>query len=798
MFKYYIKIAFRNFRTNKLLFAGSLATISLGALCISLLFSYVHNELTMNDFHKRGKDIYLTIVRNGPESQWSVFQPSEFSMIDYKDFPEVENSVSYKYFEKGKMKLTYSDAKFSPEGIKVDSTFFKVFDFKLKVGDKNSILNDPNSIVISEKLAEIMFGDENPIGKKVTLNYFTEKDFIVAGIFEDPPSNSIMTFDFMIPENSGRFFGSGTDFLLMKNHFDKAAFLKKIESLGERHPAFKKSKLGIVSLESMYYNKHNISEAKNIFNRSGNEKNSYIIFIVIIVILTISVLNFSNLQVININSNIKEIGINMIHGAQPQNQIFQKFVEIGVLIGLSAILINGLFHLLLPFFNKLMGTTLSPDLWQVLLLNIIILVVLASLVLIYPIVVMWRMSLIKSLKNKSYSENQLVGRKLITTIQYSLTIILLVASIVVAKQLNLMITKDLGYSHKNVITTKIFHHIPYPENSDDVDVWNEYKRQNDNQLKSIQFVKNELTSHSAIYDFSRGTTPLEMDAIPWKINDNTIDYTTENTLNVTPSYINIYDFELVEGRFFDKEKDKSRQLKLVINEAAKKHWGIEDISENRIVNSYFPNEYEIIGVVKDFNYEHLSVKPRPVLMNYFEFIDAEFIIKFREGAVQEGLKFVENLFIDINPREPFEYSFLSDEIAALYQKEKRLSIIYMLFTIIALIISAIGLFTIALYDTQKRVKEIGIRKVNGATIKEILIFLNKDFMLWVLVAFIIACPIAFYSVSKWLENFAYKTDLSWWIFALAGSITFTIAILSVSWQSLKAAKSNPVESLRDE
>jgi len=798
MFKYYIKIALRNFRTNKLLFAGSLATISLGTLCISLLFSYVQNELTMNDFHKREKDIYLTVIQNSAESQWSVFEPSEFSLIDYNEYPEIESSVSFKYFEKGKMKLTYSGAKFSPEGIKVDSTFFKVFDFKLKTGDKNSILNDPNAIVISESLAKLVFREVSPIGKKVTLNYFIEKDFIVVGIFKDPPSNSTMTFDFIIPQNSGRFFGSGTDFLLMKNHFDKASFLKKIESLAERHPVFKKSKIGIVALESMYYNKHNVSGAKRLFNRSGNEKNSYIIIIVIIVILIISVLNFSNLQIININSNTKEIGVNMIHGAQTHNQILQKIVEIGLLISVSTILINGLFHLFLPFFNKLMETALAPDLWHVLLLNITILVVFASLVLMYPTVVIWRLSLIKSLKNKSYSENQLLGRKLITTIQYSLTIILLVASIVIVKQLNLMITKDLGYSHENVIITKIFHRIPYPGNSEDEEIWNEYKRESENQLKSIQFVKNELSSQSAIFDFTRGMTPLEMEAIPWKINDNTIDYTTENTLYVTPSYMSVYKLELVEGRFFDKEKDKSRQLKLVINEAAKKYWGIEDISKNRIVNSYFPNEYEIIGVVKDFNFEHLSVKPKPVLMNYSEDIDAEFMIKFQEGAVQEGLKFVENLFIDLNPKETFEYSFLSDDIAALYQKEKRLSIIYMLFTIIALFISAIGLFTIALYDTQKRVKEIGIRKVNGATIKEILIILNKDFLIWVLVSFIIACPIAFYSISKWLENFAYKTDLSWWAFVLAGIVTFAIAILSVSWQSLKAAKSNPVEALRDE
>jgi putative ABC transport system permease protein len=320
------------------------------------------------------------------------------------------------------------------------------------------------------------------------------------------------------------------------------------------------------------------------------------------------------------------------------------------------------------------------------------------------------------------------------------------------------------------------------------------------QQKSYQFVKNELESHTSIETYSQGGSPIEPYPMPWNLQGDKNDYTTQNTLIVSPHHPSLLGLKLKEGRFFDTEMDKSRENKVVINEAAKKFWGIVDISQSRLLNKYWSRDigYEILGVIKDFNYEHLSVRPRPLVMLYFEDVDANFLIKFKEGAIQSGLQFVQQLYSKINPGESFQYSFLSEEIAALYQKEKRLSQIYLMFTLIALLISATGLFTIALYDTHKRTKEIGIRKVNGARVSEILTMLNKDFIKLVAIAFVIAIPIVYYAMNKWLENFAYKTDLSWWIFALAGLLALGIALLTVSWKSWKAATRNPVEALRYE
>jgi putative ABC transport system permease protein len=288
--------------------------------------------------------------------------------------------------------------------------------------------------------------------------------------------------------------------------------------------------------------------------------------------------------------------------------------------------------------------------------------------------------------------------------------------------------------------------------------------------------------------------------MPWKMKGSEKDYTSQNVISVTPGYMKILGLKIFEGRFFDEEKDKSRALKIVINEAAKKFWGIKDIGQSPILNKYWSDStgFEIIGVIKDFNYQHLSVKPQPLFMVYFNDIDNDFFIRLKDGNIQGGLQTVSRLFKEVNPGEDFRYSFLTDEISALYQKEKRLSQIYFIFAIIALLITAIGIFVIAIYEAQMRIKEIGIRKVYGARVGEIIYMINKDFVILVLIAIVIACPITWFALHKWLENFAYKTELSWWIFALAGIIAIGISILTVSWQSSKAARQNPVESLKNE
>ncbi|OFX36057.1 MAG: hypothetical protein A2W90_22530 [Bacteroidetes bacterium GWF2_42_66] len=748
----------------------------------------------MDDLHKREKDIYLMMIQESPESQMEVCDPK---IIDY---PEVENHVTIQKYKEGEIKFTYKESSFSPEGIIADSTFFEVFDFKLKVGDQKTILYDPEAAVFTERLARKIFGNENPIGKLVTITSKREKVYTVKGIVENPPSNSSMTFDFILPSYSYSYYSRmGGKFILVGKNFNKSDFVQKMNNQVRNDPKYKKimqfrnSRLDVMGLNDIYFNENSI-DSIYIFSKSGDKKSLNILFLIIGVAFIITMLNFSNLQIININSSIKNIGINKISGAGCNQIFYQKITEIFTLIILSASLITIVFIAVQPYFNRIVGVELSPKIWQIFLLNLFVIILLVASAMVYPSIVYFRIPITSSLKNQIFSQNKLAGRKMLVTIQFALAFILLTASIVVVRQLDLMLKKDLGFTTENVIKTKFFYKPHFSgTHEEQIQLWQ--KGQND-----YQYVKNELASNVSINCYSQGLSPIEPFTMSWKLKGRDKDYTTEKALTITPNYLKILGLELVEGRFFEYEKDKQRGKTIVINEAAKKYWGINDISQAKILNkSWEPlNGYEIIGVVKDFNFEHLSVKPQPLIMLYFENFEDEFLIKFNEGATQHGLLFVQQLFKKFNPGETFQYSFLSDEIDTLYKKEKRLSEIYMLFTIIALSISAIGLFAIALYETRKRTKEIGIRKVNGATIFEILSMLNRDFVKWVAIAFVIATPIAYYAMNKWLENFAYKTDLSWWIFALAGALALGIALLTVSWQSWKAATRNPVDALRYE
>nr|WP_319271209.1 ABC transporter permease [uncultured Draconibacterium sp.] len=795
MLKHYLKYAIRNFRSNRLIFAGSILTVFLCALCISLLFTYVHNELTMDDFHKREKDIYMVTFKDAPESKPEAWEANTFFDFDYNNYPEIEACVTLKKYRKGEIKFTYGESSFSPAGMVADSTFFEVFDFELTRGDIEKVMHDPEALIFSKELAQKVFGDEDPIGKNVMVTTRNQKLYTVKGILADIPSNSSIEFDFLIPDHSMRYSRMGGNFILAGNGFNKADFVAKLNEVGQQNERYKAGISDVVEFNKIYFENSGI-DTIGVVSKHGDKKSINVLWAIMGVIFLISLLNFSNLQIININSSVKNIGINKITGAGSKHIFYQKLSEIVLLIFIAAVIITMAFKVVVPYFNQIAGVELNPSVWQIFVLNVVVLSVLILVSMVYPSLVYLRIPITNSLKDQVFGTSKLAGRNVVATVQFALSFVLLIASIVVFKQLDLMLNKDLGFTAENTICTQMFHEPHFDQSLTREQIMEKYKA----YQNSFQFVKNELESNSSVKAFSLGHAPIDPFEMSWNLKGGTKEYTTEKSLTATPEYADLLGLELVEGRFFDRDRDKSRDEKLVINEAAMKYWGITDISTQRILNqSWSRNEgYEIIGVVKDFNFEHLSVRPQPLMILFFEDMEANFLIQFEEGATQSGLQFVEGLFAKNNPGEAFSYTFLSDEIETLYQKEKRMSQIYIIFTIIAFLISATGLFAISLYDTRKRTKEIGVRKVNGAKVSEILALLNKDFIKWVAIAFVIATPIAYYAMNKWLENFAYKTTLSWWIFALAGLMALGIALLTVSWQSWRAATRNPVEALRYE
>jgi putative ABC transport system permease protein len=795
MIKHFLKLAFRKFQSNRLIFFGSIITVSIGALCISLLFSYVNNELTMNGFHKRAKDIYMIVVQASPGSGYEAIQASLFFKFNYKNYPEVESLVSLQKYRKDEIKVTFEESSFSPEVLIADSTFFSVFDFKLLIGNKKALLSDPKNAIITADYARKIFGDRDPIGQEIKVTASDVKTYTIKGVVAKLPSNSSITFDLILPNNSGSYDRSGADFLLVNKKFNQEEFVKKIENIGHFHPQFTESKISILSFNDIYFNKNGSNNSYSyIFTRFGDKKNVYVLLLIMSVVFAITALNFCGFQIILINADLKNIGISKIMGISVWEQFMQKTIEVMLLIFLSSIVVTISYLAVLPSFDSFTKVSLSKSVFEIVVLNLTIIIVLFILAMLYPAIITLKIPIIDSLKGKIYSGSFLFSQKSIVTIQYTLTIASIVASLMIFRQVSLMLNKDLGFDSKNVIRVKMFHRLPSSRN---VENW---KKSSEEQKKNYLYVLNEMSSIPSITGFAQGASPLDPYIMPWKLKGSEKDYLSQNVLVVNPDYMKILGLKISEGRFFDSEKDKSRAMKVVINEEAKKFWEINDIKESRILNKYWEDSigYEIIGVVKDFNYQHLSVKPQPLFMVYFNDVDNDFLIKLKDGTAQSSLQTVSKLFKEVNPGEDFRYSFLSDEISALYQKEKKLSQVNSIFTIIALLITTIGIFVIAIYDVQRRTKEIGIRKVYGARIGEIIFMLNKDFVKLVLIAIVIAWPIAWYALHKWLENFAYKTELSWWIFVLAGVLAIGIALLTVSWQSSRAARRNPVESLKYE
>jgi len=787
MLKYYFKFAIRNFRSNKVIFGGSLLTLCLGALCISLLFSYVYNELTMDRNLSQKDNIYLPVIKVNPQSVPSLTGIERGLPFDYKSTPEVKNYSKIDRYSDNLVEFSYGENTFKVGGLTVDSTFFKLFDFSFVRGNSSTALQGKSKLVLTESLANKIFGNEDPMGKVIKIKTFEEYEYTVSGIVKDPSANSSIDFEFIMGNFGSQRFGKDLEFILTGSSFDQAKFEEKATLLLKNRKGFEESKISLIPFNSVFFNKGTFKDY-GLFSRYGDKKSLNTLLIILLVILFISALNFSNLQIINANARVKASAIKRVNGAKKSHINKQNVFDVGLLILLSSLLITVAYLTLLPLFNGLTQVYIDPPIWTVLLLNLGVLLTIALLGLIYPLLVSIRVPLIKGLKNQQSIAGQLTGRRAIIVTQYVLTFVLLISSVMVVKQLHFMMNKNMGFETENIIKLDFFG-----------------KRelgQIDQTRLDYDLIKNSLAQNPLVESFTQGDFPFESELADWKRIDGDFKVEPQHTLYVYPDYDEVFGLELIEGHFFNtKNTAGSRQI--VINEAAKRYWNIKDIRSSALWNSYLSKdgeeELEIIGVVKDFNYEHLSATPKPLIIsNFFRGPNNPFIIRFKKGREKDGLASIKKLVKEISPELIFSYSLVKDEVAALYIKEKRLSTNYVIFTLIALLISAIGLFTIALYDTQRRVKEIAVRKVNGATVKEVLIMLNKSIVKWIVVAFLIASPIAYVIMQKWLENFAYKASMSWWIFAGAGGFTLVIALMTVSWRSYKAAMANPVESLRSE
>lgn len=799
MIKNYLKIAWRNIWKNKVFSGINIIGLSIGMAACIVIMLFVTYEKSFDNFHT--KNIWkLDEVQKFPGMVAS--QKVGLSMFPMgptlqADFPEVKDFTRIRWQEK--FKLVYGEKKvFLPEAFFVDTTFLNIFDFKLVKGDRNTALLKRHSVVLTEDAARTIFGSTDAMGKTVTHYGGDTTSYIVTGIAANLPKNSHLQFDALFSFNtimnkrmSENWGGNWLDtYLVMALGTDMKAFEKKMPDYLKKHM----SKEGATYYELFYkpikdIHANSADVGLDYLNYQKFDKNITNLFLgIAIIVLVIACINFINLSTARSAERAKEVGIRKSIGAQ-RVQLAVQFLGETVMLSLIALVFAVvLVEIALPFINSLSRRELSLPILSNPGLTLIIIICTAIVGLIsgiYPAAYLSGFQPVKVLKGSIQTgKNKGMLRNILVVGQFMSAVFLMIATILVVKQLNFMQTKDPGFNRDQVVTVNL--NMVSPQKYDLL------KQQllNSSLISGVTAAQDNLGSH------------LDQSGISFKLEDAPKRNLTSTRLIVDNDYLNLYKIKLLAGKNFSGEKQQEGR-EYIINEALAKEL-LKD-HPKRTMSSLIGAQFgydslgTIKGIAKDFNFNSLHYKVETLFMlSYKEDGFSTMSVKVNAGRVSDAVSYIKSTWRNIEPDLPFEYQFLDDHFNEVYQVDDQVSKIVGILAGLIIVISCLGLFGLASYSAEKRIKEIGIRKVLGATVQNITLLLSKNFLGLVLLANLIAWPIAWFVMHRWLEDFAYRITIQWWIFALAGIVSILIAFFTVSFQSIKAAVTNPVKSLRSE
>ncbi|MFB6318445.1 ABC transporter permease [Saccharicrinis sp. FJH54] len=795
-----ITYAFRNILKNKVNSIITVTGLSVAFACLLLIFLYVTQEYNYNSFHKNADDIfrvnYSVKWANGSVNESASLNP-DLSQVLKEKVPQIKLSTAFRSAQK--QTLNFENNKLEETLCITESDFFKMFGFKVLYGDPDQFFKNPNALVITENLAEKLCAiskcrTEELIGKTASFMNSGHQLFVISGILEDVPENSTLQFSALIPykyegsfSKSNNTFGNSIIFYQTERKGDNAnseALVSSVvktyyQDLTERlqgHKALADAddfQPFMISLKETH-----LSNVLSDYESNNSKSSLYILSLIGLLILVIACINFIMLSLGQAFKKAGEVGIRNTLGAKKMN-IFTIFFAENLILSVVAFALGTVICVLsLPVFNDLAPTEIYKSLINI---PMVVLFVIGCL-----LIIAFSTSIIPMLKLVNIQPNLLSTKKikfgksvgatrLFVTTQYGLSILLIILTISVVRQINYMKYKDLGFSSENIINLRIYHLT---------------------KSEKLSF-KNLLKSYPAVINL----TLTDRDYMGGRSSDAVIkedgDWFNTRVLNVDNNYIPTLGLKLIDGENF-REANGNDEL-VIVNE---KLLASLDMKENPIGNTINVSgtKYQITGIVKDFHYDSMEEEIMPLILRQptTGFRSNFIFLRYQPQQLASLLPFIRNAWKDIIPDKNMDLKFWNEQLNNRYQSEEQWSQIIGYAAIIAIIISSLGLFGLTLLTVNTRKKEIGIRKINGAKIGEVMAMLNRDFVKWVLVAFIIASPISWYAANQWLENFAYKTSLSWWIFALAGVLALGIALLTVSFQSWKAATKNPVESLRYE
>ncbi|MBU1370745.1 MAG: ABC transporter permease [Bacteroidetes bacterium] len=786
MFRNYFKIAIANLTKNKAYSIISISSLTIGlAVCILLLL-YVSHELSFDRYHEKADNIYRLCQEDHP------FQAPATARLLADNLPEIKTYA--RILPRDEILFQYEDDRYKEDHVAwVDAEIFEIFSFKFKQGSPENSLQQPGTAVINETIARKYFGNDNPVGKLLKVK--NEYDYVITGVIEDMPENShYISNIFMTLEDGDKMFGDdwmnewGWEnfhvYFEMQNEFSKPELERKISEVmatvlnsnpDDALPIFTVQQLKDIHLHSSHFNND---------IQPQNSITYVLVFSAIgLLILLIASFNYINLLTANATTRGTEIGVRKAYGASRNQLALQYVSESFVVLIVSLILALVVVQLGLPVFNELSGKNLT---FSTLANMNIILGILGMLVIVgllagwYPALVLSSFSPVKALKSsKNNASSKFQFRKILVGAQFTIVIVLIACAIIMYRQISFIQNKALGFEKEAVITT-VF-------DFGDEAQYNTIKHTLLNQ-SYVSGVSVASRIPSGSLNNWGGVLPegqTEGIAIPF--------------VHVTFDYFKTLGIKPAQGRLFSEQFKTDAAESIILNEAAVKMLGIQGNPIGQTIRCSWPKSTrKIIGIVEDFHFESLynKVKPAVFVIHYPDVY--HMIVKVKTSEVIGSMKSVTEICQNHYPDQVIEFTFLDSILQSRYEKDTRTFQLMGYFAVLAIFLACIGLMGIASFMLARRTKEIGIRKVNGAGVSEIIQMLNLSFVKWIAVAFVIATPIAWYSMDKWLANFAYQTPLSWWIFVLSGAITLSIVLVTVSWLTYRAARRNPVEALRYE
>lgn len=779
-------LSIRSLKRYKLYSIINIMGLALSLACVVLISRYVYSELSTDRFNSKFERLHLLTC----EFEKGIPGVRFWSEPGLNDIA-IENETT---FLLNNDKILYGDRSFDVKIIAVDNVFLDLMDFPLEVGNKNTLFSSSGGVAITRSYAKLLFGNENPIGKK--LGFYNGETVTVEGLIGDLPTKSSLTFDLMVPASLNIEKGVSYSLYLLYPGINTNELNRRWDTPIEGAWGGNSIIYQFFPLKQLYFDNHVLKSTQF---QKGNYNNLMILLVAAIMIFLIGLFNYINIYTLIQQKRNQEFGIKKVFGSGIHHVIIQLFIENFILIGISLFFAWIVVELAGGLFQSFYGFTQVVRISFDCLLSMGIIFLLPLVVSIYPFIKYISSPTISSLRSSLFGGKPKASRSIFLVFQYALSISLIVVSLFFMKQLDYMLNSDPGFRTKDIIKVQFINMDNYRYSTLD------RSAQNEDMKKKREEITKRMNESPLFSKWIFGSSPNGWGLITAKFateGNELIEAITTSTSSA--EYINFSELQLIEGRLWG-ESETFSPMPVIINETAKMAYGITDINNTSFFQQDLrPNQKDatlnVIGVVKDFQVDHMSKAIPPIvflyypkLINPYAYVSAA----VEPGKRAEAIQFLRAIHQEIVGGD-FSYTFVEDEVAAKYTEDKKVTTIYSIFTFIAILISSMGLFSLSLFDMQLRYKEIAIRKVNGATTSVILKMLLRKYYKLLIIAFIIATPVSWLFLNKYLEDFAYRTPISWWLFAIALLITSCIALITLYWQVKKAAETNPAEAIKSE